>query len=413
MKTIAPSVQREIKELLDLLIEGDTEIITIPELEGKLARSITEGPPLRIKQGIDPTSPDVHIGHMVPYRKMRLFQDAGHIGVLIIGDFTAQIGDPTDRKAERVRLDHETTTRNAETYCRQIFRIVDEEKAEVHWQSRWFNNFALNEVIDLASEFSVAHLLSHDTFRKRLSPGKRLSLHELLYPTLQAMDSLQIHSDVELGGMDQKFNILCGRDLMRAKGLEPQVALLTPLLPGTDGRKMSKSFGNHIPVESTAKEKIGPLMSIADEMMRVFMALGAGVSSAETKKLLSLLSTGAIHPKDLKMSIAKRISLQYHPLNEVEDAADNWEQIVSRRMVPSEIKSCDLGSKGSGIIALLTEHRLADTTSEARRLIKQGAVSVDGQKIGDIYFHLSSKPDMPQILKVGKKRFLRIDQALP
>ena len=409
MKSIAPSVQRRIRDLLDSLLDGGTEIITIEELEKKLIASILEERQLRIKQGIDPTSPDVHIGHMVPFRKMRIFQDAGHVGVLIIGDFTAQIGDPTGLDAERNRLSLDETKKNAETYCRQIFRIVDDKKVEVHNQSSWFSGTSLLDAIDLTSHFSVAHLLSHETFRKRLTPGSRLSLHELFYPALQAYDSVQISADVELGGTDQKFNILCGRDLMKSKGMDPQVALLTPLLAGTDGRKMSKSFGNAIAVESGVDEKVAAVMSTSDDMMAEYMSLGAGMTSNEVAKMMSGLSSGKLHPKEAKMEVAKRMSLAYHSKPEVDAAAEKWDRVVSKRMVPEDVDFMELRGDGVGIVSLLTSRGMAKTTSEVRRLIQQGAVTLDGEKISDSYYHISPCTEKSRILKVGKRRLLRID----
>jgi tyrosyl-tRNA synthetase len=408
MKTLAPSVKTAVQRQIDMLLEGDAEIITVEELEEKLTLAKVEGKPLRIKQGIDPTSPHVHLGHMVPFRKMRQFQDMGHTGVLIIGDFTAQIGDPTDKSAERTRLGHDETRRNAASYARQIFNVVDESRTEVCWQSSWFTEFNLPRFVDLAGEFSVAHLLSHDTFRKRLAPGFRLSLHELLYPVLQAWDSVQVEADVELGGTDQRFNILCGRDLMRSRGLRPQVAILVQLLPGSDGRKMSKSFGNHIPVDSTASDKIGKMMSVADEFLPEFMRLAAGMPEPEAQGIEAAMGSGLLNPRHVKMDLAKRIALDYHKSVEVEEAAAGFDRVFAMGSIPDDIATVEIGPAGGGIIAIMTDHGLAKSTSEARRLIQQNAVSVDGEKVRDIYFQVAPATGDAVVLKVGKRRFLRL-----
>ena len=408
MKTLAPSVKTAVQGQIDMLLEGKSEIITVDELEEKLSLAEVEGSPLRVKQGIDPTSPHVHLGHMVPFRKMRHLQDMGHTGVLIIGDFTAQIGDPTDKSAERSRLGREETRRNAEDYAKQIFKVVDEARTEVCWQSTWFNEFDLPRFVDLAGEFSVAHLLSHETFKKRLAPGFRLSLHELLYPVLQAWDSVQVEADIELGGSDQRFNILCGRDLMRARGLSPQVAILVQLLPGSDGRKMSKSFGNHIPVGSSAAEKIGKMMSVPDKFLPEFMRLAAGMSEAEAGRIERSMRSGSLNPRDAKMDLAKRIALAYHTETEVNEAAGEFDRVFSMGNVPDDIVTVEIGPAGGGIIAVMTDHGLAASTSEARRLIQQNAVSVDGEKIRDIYFHVAPAAGEDLVVKVGKRRFLRL-----
>ena len=408
MKSIAPSVEREVQKQLDTLLDGGSEIITVEELEEKISNSLVSGNPLRVKQGIDPTSPHVHLGHMVPFAKMRQFQDHGHTGVLIIGDFTAQIGDPTDRTSERTRLSHDETRIFAETYTRQIFMLVDESRTETLWQSSWFSSFSLTDCLELAGEFSVAHLLSHETFRKRLAPGFRLSLHEMLYPVLQAWDSVQVQADVELGGTDQRFNILCGRDLMRSKGLEPQVALLVPLLPGTDGRKMSKSFGNHIPVTSTAEDMIGKLMSISDECMAYFMTLSAGLTESETGAVLADISSGDKNPRDVKMDLAKRICGRYHSPVEVSAGAAAFTRVFSEGGTPHDIDSVVIETGGSSIVALMTDYGLASSASDARRLIQQGGVSVDGEKIGDIYFRIEPAAGTSVVVRVGKRRFLEV-----
>ena len=406
--TISRSIQREITRQLDVIVEGCAEIITIEELEEKIFHSLTGDRPLRIKQGIDPTAPDVHIGHMVPYRKMRQFQDFGHTGVLIIGDFTAQIGDPSGRSAERERLTHEQTRANAQSYTRQIFTIVRSDRAEVHHQTQWFSGLSLSDTLDLAGRFSVAQLLAHESFRNRMVPGKRLSLHELFYPLLQAQDSVEILADVELGGTDQKFNILCGRDLMRDEGMKPQVAILTPLLSGTDGRKMSKSFGNHIPVESTAAEKIGKIMSIPDSLIPEYSALAAGMCSLDIQAHSEGIGDGTSHPKDIKMEVAKATARQYHTETEVIDAISRFERTVSSGEIPPDIPNVPIDPEGEWIVALMKRHGLAKSSSDARRLIQQGGVSIDGVKITDPDYTVQLANSDDAVFKVGKLRYLRL-----
>jgi tyrosyl-tRNA synthetase len=341
---------------------------------------------------------------MVPFGMMRRFQDLGHTGVLIIGDFTARIGDPTERITERKRLTAEEVAKNGETYAQQIFRVVDRSRTETVRQSEWYRHFNFVDVIELAANFSVAHLLSHETYRNRLAPGFRLSLHELLYPTLQAYDSVQVQADVELGGMDQKFNILCGRDLMRANGLEPQVAVLLPLLSGTDGRKMSKSLGNHIPVELSADDKIGRIMSIDDELMLQYATLAAGMTAPEAKEYIG----EDANPRDTKLKLAARIARRYHTQKEVDAAVLGFERVFTEKLPPGEMDSIVIGKEGVGIIALITDSGLAPSNSEARRLIGQGAVTVDGKRIDDIYHLVIPDPDRRIVVKVGKRRFLSI-----
>lgn len=389
-------------------MEKCAEIITIEELEQKIYQSLIEKRALRIKQGIDPTSPDVHIGHMVPYHKMRQFQDFGHTGVLIIGDYTAQIGDPSDRSAERSRLSHSQTKANAESYTKQIFTVVRQDRAEVHDQSQWFSDLTLAGTLDLAGHFSVAQLLAHETFRNRLVPGKRLSLHELFYPLLQAQDSVEINADVELGGTDQKFNILCGRDLMRDEGMVPQVTILMPLLTGTDGRKMSKSFGNHISIESTAKDKIGKIMSISDGLIPEYASLAAQMDPQEVRHLMGDMRKNMANPKDIKMRIAREVAGRYHPEQDVANAVSFFEDTVSRGRSPVGIPEVTIDSHGIWIIELMKQHGLATSSNEARRLIRQGGVSLDGGRIIDENLTIHVDAGKAAVLKVGKRRYLRL-----
>ena len=312
------SLEKEIARQAEIIKQGAAEIFPENELYNKIKESLSTNTPLRIKQGIDPTTPDVHIGHMVSFRKMRQCQDLGHVGIVIIGDYTARIGDPTGRNKERPPLTEKATKENAESYTDQIFKIVDKNKTEVHYQSAWFDTFDLQKIIKTISRFSLARMLAHETFRKRMDEGKRLSLHELLYPVLQAYDSVKIKADVEIGGKDQMFNILCGRDLMREYEMEPQVVLCLPLLNGTDGRKMSKSWGNHIPVLCHASDMFGKVMSLPDNLILDYYAYALGTDPLQLKDIEEKLANNKVNPRHLKSRLAKMIVATYHSIEQAD-----------------------------------------------------------------------------------------------
>jgi tyrosyl-tRNA synthetase len=372
--------EKEVKEQYEIIRQGAAEIFPEHELYEKIRKSLLTDTPLRIKQGIDPTSPDVHIGHMVPFKKMRQFQDLGHIGIIIIGDYTARIGDPTGRNKERPPLTEKKVKENASSYTDQIFTIVNKNRTEIHYQSSWFDEFDLQDVIKTIARFSLARIMTHDTFRKRMEEGNRLSLHELLYPVLQAYDSVAIKADVEIGGTDQKFNILCGRDLMREYGMEPQVVLCMPLLGGTDGRKMSKSWGNHIPVLSNAFDMYGKVMSLSDEMILDYYTYC-------TDKL---------------------IVTTYHSVEKAAEAEKKFEDMFVAKKLPKNIPEYTISKEKVWLCHAMKESNLVSSTSEAQRLIKQGAVVINGKKVNNISYQVNIKEKKAIILKVGRRRFLRL-----
>lgn len=397
---------REIDRQMAILTADTSEVIPQTELRTKLEKSLKTGIPLRIKMGIDPTAPDVHLGHMVVYKKMRQFQDLGHRAVLIIGDYTARIGDPTGRNSERPPLTESEVKKNCETYTSQIFKIVDSENTEVHYQSSWFDKVSLHDVLTSASAFSVAHMLTHDTFKKRLDSGARLSLHEMMYPVLQSWDSIFVKADVELGGSDQKFNILCGRDLQRQKGLEPQVVLLMPLLSGTDGRKMSKSFNNHIPVLSTPQEKFGRIMSISDELIVNFFTYATSLSPDEVDAKKKRLKKE--NPRNLKLELAGEIISLYDSREAAVLAEKEFLHVFSRKLVPEKIREYRINGHDVKLTAILKDSGITGSISEGKRLITQGGIKVDGEKITDPDFCPIDKGSGQIVIKAGKRQFLKV-----
>ncbi|HOZ73320.1 MAG TPA: tyrosine--tRNA ligase, partial [Spirochaetales bacterium] len=393
---------------LRLLERGCDEIVPREALLEKLERSVETGRPLRVKLGIDPTGNAVHIGHMVPMGKLRQFQDLGHMAVLIIGDYTASIGDPTGRNAERPPLSLERVRLNAERYAEQIFRVVDGRKAELRWQSEWYGSLSLAELLGLAGSFSLAQLLAHETFRKRYDDGARVGLHELLYPVLQAYDSVMVGADVELGGTDQKFNILAGRELQRDRGLDAQCAMLMPLLPGIDGRKMSKSLGNDIGVDAGPDEQFARVMAIRDEAMdayRELVLLGTPEDSAEAA---SRLAAGE-NPMRLKLELASGIVERFNGQGSGRAARAAWERRFSRREAPDDVPlyACD---RATDLRSLMRDAGLASSSSEAARLVAEGAVYSGDTRLSDPGFRIDPDelPEEGLTIRVGRRRYLRV-----
>jgi tyrosyl-tRNA synthetase len=381
-----------------LLRRGVAEIIVEEELRGKLAA----GRPLRLKLGFDPSKPDLHVGHAVVLRKIRQFQDLGHQVVLIVGDWTAQIGDPSGRDTSRQMLTAEEVRENAQTYMEQFFLIVDRERTEVRWQSEWFGSFTLADVFRLTSRFTLAQMMQHETFRKRYEEGRALSLMELLYPLLQAYDSVAIQADVEFGGTDQKFNILAGRELQLSLGLPPQDVFLCPLLIGTDGRKMSKSYGNTIDLTTPPNDMYGRIMSIADAVMMDYFELLTDIPDSELEGMREALARGEAHPMELKKRLAWEIVAWLHGAAAAEGAQDEFERVFQKRQAPSEVPVFRL-KEDIPWVELLVQAGLSPSKGEARRLIRQRAVVLDGQAVLD-----ASAPAACGLLQVGKRRFLRI-----
>jgi tyrosyl-tRNA synthetase len=379
------------------------EVIVREELEDRLR----SGRKLRLKMGLDPSKPNLHIGHAIGLRKMRQFQDLGHTVVLIVGDWTAQIGDPSGRDESRSMLSPEDVQRNAETYMQQFFILVDRSRTEIRWQSEWFGKFTLADVFNLTSRFTMAQMMAHETFRKRWEEGRPLTLMELMYPTLQAYDSVAIDADVEFGGMDQKFNILAGRELQSSLGLPPQDVFLVPLLPGTDGRKMSKSFGNTIDLTDPPEQMYGRAMSIADDMLDEYLTLVSMVPDDELKEIRQQLAQGAVNPRDVKMHLARDIVQQFHGEEAARQAETEFVRVFQRGQLPSEIPTYTPPEWAPiGIIDLLRDAGLTKSASAARRLVAQGGVRIDGDKVEDIEFVVQPQEDM--IIRVGKRRFRKI-----
>jgi tyrosyl-tRNA synthetase len=383
-----------------LLTRGVAEVIVEAELREKLR----SGKSLRLKMGFDPSSPNLHIGHAVGLRKLRQFQDLGHKVVLIVGDWTAQVGDPSGRDQSRVMLTPDVVRANAETYMQQFFQIVDRERTEVRWQSEWFGTFTLADVFNLTSRFTMQQMLAHDTFRKRFESENPLTMMELMYPLLQAYDSVAINADVEFGGTDQKFNILAGRELMRSLGLEPQQVFLTPLLIGTDGRKMSKSFNNTVDLVMPPNDIYGRIMSMSDDQILPYFVNVTDVPIEEVAALESSLHGGA-NPRDLKMRLAREIITQFHDSQAAREAEAYFVRTIQQREIPEEMPYHQI-SAAINIVDLIAATGLAPSKSEARRLIAGGGVKLDGERVETQ--DLVIEPGDGQVLQVGKRKFVRI-----
>ncbi len=396
-----------VDEQLRLLRRGAVDLVEEDQLRDKLARSRKSGKPLTVKAGFDASTPDLHLGHTVLLRKMRHFQDLGHRVVFLIGDFTAMIGDPSGQKATRPQLSPAEVEANSATYRRQVFHVLDEEKTVVDYNSRWLAKLGSEGVIRLAGRYTLARMMERDDFRRRFAENRPISLHELLYPLVQGYDSIALEADVELGGHDQIFNLLIGRDLMREEGMEPQVVLTVPLLVGTDGvDKMSKSLGNAIALEEPAGELYGKTMSIPDELMWDWLLLLTDLPEEEIGERKKRVEAGELHPKEVKEGLARALAAQYRGEAEAERAAAEFTSVFSGGGVPEEVP--EIAVEGPIALArLLVEAGLAPSNREARRLVEQGAVSADGERLDDPRRELAAR-DEPYLFKVGKRRFARV-----
>ena len=382
------------------LARGSVEVISQAELEAKLKL----GRPLRIKLGMDPTAPDLHLGHSVVLKKLREFQRDGHTVVFLVGDFTAMIGDPTGRSETRKPLTREQISANAETYRGQAFKILDPKRAEVRFNSEWMDALGVRDLIKIAARLSAARMLERDDFEKRMAAGDPLFLHELLYPLIQGYDSVALEADVELGGTDQKFNLLVGRDLQRAMGQAPQVVMTMPLLEGLDGtRKMSKSYGNFVGLTDAPEEMYGKLMSVPDPLMIKYYELLTDLAPAE----LARIRSGAIHPMESKKRLASLIVNEYYDAPAAVGAQRYFESKHQRREVPDNAPVFRI-ERDMWICELMKQIRFAPSTNEARRLIGQGAVRVDGEVVSDVNFRIV--PGRHKVLEVGKRRVARIEK---
>src|SRR5574337_1268739 len=385
-------VKAQALDQLRILRRGAAEIISEEELLSKIEGSLRTGVPLRIKLGADPSAPDLHLGHTVVLRKLRQFQDLGHQVIFLIGDFTGMIGDPTGRSETRKPLSVEEVQANAETYKRQIFRILDQSRTEICFNSEWLSRMDFANVIRLAAQYTVARLLERDDFQKRYREGRPIGVHEFFYPLAQGYDSVVLRADVELGGTDQKFNLLVGRELQRAYGQEPQVALITPLLEGTDGvKKMSKSLGNYIGIDEPAREVYGKAMSIPDEFIVKYAELVAGMSPEAVEAMEEGLQHGTLHPRTAKAELAKRLVALYRGEQAAEEAANEFDRIFRDKRLPDEIGSFIVEGERVAIdvVLLIRESGGAKSLSEARRLIGRGGISLNGEVVRDEYAKVS------------------------
>jgi tyrosyl-tRNA synthetase len=400
-----------IDEQLDFLRKGTTEIIRKEELRAKLARSSKTGKPLRVKLGVDPTAPDIHLGHTVVIRKLRAFQELGHTVIFLIGDFTGLIGDPSGNSATRPQLTREEINANAETYKQQIFKLLDPDKTEMRFNSEWMDKLGSDGFIRLAAHVTVKQILERDDFAKRLAEEKPIALHELLYPLTQAYDSVALEADVELGGTDQKFNLLMGRNLQREYQQEAQVCVIMPLLEGTDGvQKMSKSLGNYIGINEPPAEIFGKVMSISDELMWRYYELLTDLTTEQIAALKNGAEKGQRNPRDAKAELAKRIIADFHSNEDANRAEEEFTRIFRNKQSPEEIEERIVPFGQRELRHLLVELGLASSNNDARNLIRGGGVYLEGTRCNlQTKYLIDIRPGKPGYdIKVGKRRFVRV-----
>jgi len=397
-----------IEEQIELIERGVEECISREELVKKLRKSEESGVPLKIKAGFDPTAPDLHLGHTVLLQKLKHFQDLGHEIYFLIGDFTGMIGDPTGKSETRKALSQEDVEQNAETYKEQVFKILDPAKTKVVFNSDWLSKLDSFAMIRLASELTVARMLEREDFKVRFENGKPISIHEFLYPLIQGYDSVALEADVELGGTDQKFNLLMGRDLQRSRGQEPQVVITMPLLEGLDGvNKMSKSLGNYIGITESANDIYGKILSVSDDLMFRYYDLLSDLSSGDIEQLKQKLEKGEIHPKEVKKQLARELTTRFYSQQDAFRAEENFEKVFKKGGLPDDIPEKRVqSSEEIWLPKLLVEIELVKSTSDGRRMIKQNAVSIDGEKVTDVNTQIV--PSKKILIKVGKRRFCRV-----
>ncbi len=399
-----------VPEQLAYLKKGVVEIVPEAELTAKLEKSRKTGKPLRVKLGLDPTAPDLHLGHTVVIRKLKHFQDLGHTAVFLIGDFTALVGDPTGQSETRPPLSREQVNFNSKTYLDQVFKILDREKTEVRYNSEWLDKLTSYDIVRLCGKYRVARMLEREDFHKRLTEQQPISMHELLYPLLMAYDSVALQADVELGATEQKFNLLTGRDIQREYGQETQVAMMMPILVGLDGqRKMSKSLGNYVGISEPPGEMFGKMMSIPDELMWSYYELVTDRTPQEIEALIKEVASGALHPMDAKMRLAQEVIVGFHGEAAARKAADNFQRVFRDRQAPVEAPVEKL-QKGPArkLTALLVDLKLIASKSEAERLIKQGGVEIDEVRVDDPRKDIDLSKPAEFLLRAGKKKFLRV-----
>ena len=397
------SAQEQVRQIK----HGVADLINEQDLVKKIEKSIKENKPLVVKLGLDPTAPDIHLGHTVPLRKLRLFQEFGHQVVIVIGGFTARIGDPTGKSVTRPPLTKEEVLKNAETYKTQIFKVLDPEKTIVRDNSEWLESMNFADVLRLASSYTVARMMERDDFSKRFKEGRPIGVHEFMYPLMQGHDSVALHADVEFGGTDQTFNLLMGRHLQELEGQEPQVVITMPLLEGLDGiQKMSKSLGNYIGIDEEPKEMYGKAMSIPDELMMRYFMLVTDMSIEEQEDMAKRLESGELHPRDAKMQLARTIVRLYHGEEAALEAEEEFKRVFQQRAMPTDISEYAMDAPTEPIFVpqFCTDAGLTASNGEARRSIKAGAFEVNGEK----YTEENLKLEDGMIVQVGKRKFVKI-----
>ncbi len=396
-----------VDDQLELISRGTEEVIPLNDLRKKLEKSISDNKPLTVKLGCDPSRPDLHIGHGVVLQKLRDFQDLGHQAVLVIGDFTAMIGDPSERNKTRPQLTLEEAKVNAKSYIEQSKVLLDVKRLKVIFNSTWLNKMNFEDVIKLSSKYTVARMIERDDFTKRFESETPISMHEFLYPLAQAMDSVEINADVELGGTDQKFNLLVGRDIQREYGQNPQSIITLPLLEGTDGvEKMSKSYDNYIALDDSPEDMYGKIMSINDSMILKYYKLAVFADRKKINEVKSLLKDDTNNPRDIKRSLAKDLVKKYYSEEEADQAQSSFDQIFVKRDNPENMLVRKINSD-VGLLELLTEEGLVASKGEGKRLLNQNAIKINGQVCNDINFVISSSEE-EFVIKVGKRRFLKV-----
>jgi tyrosyl-tRNA synthetase len=406
---VAATKFKHVEEQLALLRKGAAEIIREEELKAKLLESFQKEKPLRVYLGVDPTAPDIHLGHTVVLRKLKHFQEMGHTAIFLIGDFSAMIGDPTGQSETRPPLTREQVEKNSETYLKQVFQILDKKKTEVCYNSEWLGKMSSEDIVRLCSHYRLARMLEREDFRSRLDKNQPISVHELLYPLLTAYDAVALKSDLELGATEQKFNLLVHREIQREYGLPSQVVMTMPILVGLDGeRKMSKSFGNYIGITDPPAEMFGKIMSISDELMWQYYELLTDFASPVIVRLREEVGMGVLHPIDAKMQLAHVIVAGFHGEDVARKASEEFRLVFRDRQAPTDIPEMRLSWGSRALFTVLTETGLAASRSEAERLIKQGAVEVDGQVEKDVKRTIVLNPGDLLPLRVGKKKFLRV-----
>jgi tyrosyl-tRNA synthetase len=401
--------QKEAEKQFDYLKKGSTEIIQEKELKKRLENSLKNNKPLRVKAGFDPTAPDIHLGHTVLLRKMKHFQDLGHDVIFLIGDFTGLIGDPSGQSKTRPPMTREQINKNAETYKKQVFKILDPEKTIIEFNSKWLGKLTSFDIIHLMAKYTVARILERDDFSERLKKNKPICTHEILYPIMQAYDSVALHADVELGGTDQKFNLLVGRDIQREYNQKPQIVLTMPLLEGLDGiEKMSKSLDNYIGITEPAEEIYGKVMSISDPLMYRYFELLTDISMPKIKEYREKAKKEEINPRDIKSELARLIVKDFWGSEASEKAAREFDRVFKQNKAPSDMEQIEIKSEKIPLLDFLAVSNIFPSRGEAKRTIRQGGLYIDNTRIKDVGFMLDLTKKDSIVLKIGKKRFYHI-----